>query len=787
MFSSGSGNKTKRKSFFLFGSDIKTTSKPHQPQTLSTTHTHHKKIEPASINESRTHSGSNHPSGITKSVSLSSKPTNNSINKTVHPRTASISTTPDVEPTGPIIKPRERVKRPPPPVVNMDEIRLSTERVRSTNIGNDATTIESPLSKTNEKRKDTRNLLSKDTMLNENHNSGISLIEEEVMPNTSENGNIYQHKRERSKAEELVDDIDIYLKSYKESSKSPGPYQIDPSENVIARDVEGNNEEFISEKSMIIHIPSNDTVDEVSPLDFNTNLKNIPKLYDSSDENTDDGADNTSFQRPMISDNALLNSVEKQDNFSFTGSRSVISSEGSSLPDQMSVSANIIDVASVNGYQRKNNNPFIANTESSPEITPPPLRIANTGPPSPVSSTSSDEYILNYGDESRNSRAVSTEQNVDLEPRRHFRVVNEDRPTFYAPADEDSDSSSFLSRTYSPDNPGSVPDIPETYSTPVESLTQQGSIVESMTGTSDSRMTSSIDLTSSEYQVPNNVHSLHTDLLGSRDGLESINNSSISKLPETPNSKSTRSESPVHDRTLKSEKPARLVSSYVEELRLKYYKTSNFLEAPPNLPASLKQKNNLIQPKNIRVAIRTSSKQVGIKHGRVKQKLLTLETNTDDNKSLGSSNIGAIDHTKEFHKLLGKEDTVPEEDENGTEEYLNEIPGDEAYDSEDCMAPLREKKNISKPSDVTRSNTTVSYYTKLQNRPRSGTVDKMKSYNYKLPTNILDEYNANQEKKNEANSTKRTASTKSYDSTAFMDSYLPDGGLYVANPESEEE
>jgi len=779
MFSSGTGNKTKRKSFFLFGGDTKTALKPTHTQTIPTTHTHHKKVESASIDGKHIPNGSLQSSSIPKSATLSSKPKSIPINKIVQGQTITTSSKPSVE--QPMVKPRERVKRPPPPMVNMEEIRSSAERIRSINLKD-----EDPQSETNAIKKDTQNLLSRDTMLNEHHDSGTGLIEREIVTKNTDIGYIYQHKRERSKAEELVDDIDIYLKSYKENSKSPSPHPLNTTQHAFDQNVE---DIFVpeSESPMIIHIPSNDTVEEVSPLDFNSNLKSIPKLYESSDESASEGIDSVSCHDPIVSNNVPLDGVDKQDNFSFTGSRSIISSERSSYREQVAAPPGVLDVVSVDDYKKKNANPFMIDTESSPEIMPPRLRIANTGPPSPVSSTSSDEYILNYDGKPQNSRAAPTEGTVDLEPRRRFRVVNEDRPTFYAPFDEDSDVSSFESRNSSHKNTDGEPGIPEAYETPLESPILQDSIAESIIETTDSRITSSIDLTSSDYQVPDNTRSLHAELLRSRDGLESIEDSSINKLPETPNSKSARSESPVHDRTLKSEKPARLVSSYVEELRLKYYKTSNFLEAPPNLPSSLKQKNNLIQPKNIRVAIRTSSKQVGIKHGRVKQKLLALEANTGDNKSLGSSNIGVIDHTKEFHKLLGKDDVVPEEDENASEEYLNEIPGDDAYDSDDWMAPLREKKGVSKPSDVTRSNTTVSYYTRLQNRPRSGTVDKMKSYNYKLPTNILDEYNADQEKKNDENSTKRTPSTKSYASSTFMDSYLPDGRLYVANPESDEE
>lgn len=75
------------------------------------------------------------------------------------------------------------------------------------------------------------------------------------------------------------------------------------------------------------------------------------------------------------------------------------------------------------------------------------------------------------------------------------------------------------------------------------------------------------------------------------------------------------------------------------------------------MPVALKQKNNLIQPKNIKVKLRTSSKQIGIKHGKVKQKLLALETRNEesDGTATGLKNKINVDHTKEFHKLLGKE------------------------------------------------------------------------------------------------------------------------------------
>ncbi|CCH62337.1 hypothetical protein TBLA_0H00440 [Henningerozyma blattae CBS 6284] len=187
----------------------------------------------------------------------------------------------------------------------------------------------------------------------------------------------------------------------------------------------------------------------------------------------------------------------------------------------------------------------------------------------------------------------------------------------------------------------------------------------------------------------------------------------------------------------------RLVSSYIEEIRLKYLPTTNFLNTPPNLPITLKSKNQLLRTKqNIKVKIRTSSKQIGIKHGAAKPKLLALETMNEEfsdkaghgSINIRTNNIGSrkknINHTKEFHELMNKQknirqDDIIEDEEEDEEEYLNYIPGDDAYDSDDMMAPLRKKSQNGKDSDnksgknsksIDRNNTVLSYYTRKQRK-----------------------------------------------------------------------
>ncbi|AMD20998.1 HEL283Cp [Eremothecium sinecaudum] len=159
------------------------------------------------------------------------------------------------------------------------------------------------------------------------------------------------------------------------------------------------------------------------------------------------------------------------------------------------------------------------------------------------------------------------------------------------------------------------------------------------------------------------------------------------------------------------DKNVRLVSSYVEELKLKYFPTSNSLQPPPNLPLSLKTKNTADQQQSIKVRIRTSSKQIGIKHGRAKQKLLSLET---ANEAELPTNLERADHTKEFQEMLHRERGVGD-----SQPMFYETSGFEGYDSDDLLAPLRESKQGggSRASMLLkRTDTITSYFTKTQER-----------------------------------------------------------------------
>ncbi|SCU86969.1 LAME_0D08284g1_1 [Lachancea meyersii CBS 8951] len=268
-----------------------------------------------------------------------------------------------------------------------------------------------------------------------------------------------------------------------------------------------------------------------------------------------------------------------------------------------------------------------------------------------------------------------------------------------------------------------------------------------------------------------------------------------------------------------TDKSVKLVSSYVEELRLKYFPTSNSLQPPPNLPFVLKTKNSLEQPQNIKVRIRTSSKQIGIKHGKAKQKLLSLETakEEDEEASTGvkprgknSSISTEVDHTREFHDLLNKsasginllaggnlDDSGGHENdynEKSDDLYLQNIPGDEAYDSDDVMAPLRERsdQNVglrfvagfdegsnqtgSTKGRVGRSDTVTSYFTrKNNNRARSGTLDA--DYHYKASRTEYDCSFKDQKSAEDSSDDEISVQTSN---SAYLQSTF-NGGLRVTN------
>lgn len=801
MFSSGSGGKSKRKSFFLFGNDSKTESKPSptRPSTRVPTatgsekkHHHH--------HSSSTHLHKHSPAldkeeHATRSASAVIPDRNvPSIEKV--PRESRYSSAQSVPSTTPDVivpqKTRERIKRPPPPSMDFDEIKKTVERTKSAQLQTQQENKNSPTVPNHSVEVDIahpHDFLSRDTMLNTHSMTPEDSINSAFQPQGQ--NTIYQHKRERSQAEELVDDIDLYLKNYKESSKSP--VTLPGNDNMDVNHISGVDLQpehtAMSDDNLIVQIPSNISVEEVSPLLFTSKTReSIPKLYSSSDN---DSIVHQTSNLKIANGNSDEESTSS-DKFSFNESdeSSVLNDTDDNSVEDAVVSQDRSS-EEINQTPLKSTNPFFLN-DSQPSTNPSSsLRITNaTDVGVPLRSINDDDDVIyNNQDTPVRSRSVTNDVDPDLEPRRNFRITNEDRPTFYAPYDSDSDSSSFVSYRPSVTTPRemSVDPMVNAYSTSNAYATPNDSPLKAqpyneMIEPAENSTTTSLDNDSSDMYASLNASASQ---ISSRKGAESTDNL---KSLSTPGSKSVKSVQSNAEQPPRPDKPSRLVSSYVEELRLKYYKTSNFLEAPPNLPMALKQKNNLKQPRDIKMASRTNAKQVGIRHGKVKQKLLALEATSDDSKSLGSANISSIDHTKEFHKLLGKDDVVPEEDENESEEYLNEIPGDEAYDSEDYMAPLREKRGSKMGSSVTRSNTTVSYYTRLQNRPRSGTVDRMKSYDYKLPTNILDDYKENEAKNDSSNNAaKRNPSTKTIDSSALMDSYLGEGGLHLANPDSDSE
>ncbi|AGO10342.1 AaceriABL113Wp [[Ashbya] aceris (nom. inval.)] len=225
------------------------------------------------------------------------------------------------------------------------------------------------------------------------------------------------------------------------------------------------------------------------------------------------------------------------------------------------------------------------------------------------------------------------------------------------------------------------------------------------------------------------------------------------------------------------DKNVRLVSSYVEELRLKYFPTSNSLQPPPSLPIALKTRNNLELPQNIKVRIRTSSKQIGIKHGKAKQKLLSLETANEDDEEQDIK----VDHTKEFRALLGRERSA---DASGA---ALEPPGDEPYGINDLMAPLHDPMDDSflrSGYNLKRSDTVTSYFTKNIARLRSGTLEQEYSYSAQLPVTMTP-ISGSSYPIADQDTVKHTSlrRSESPDFTTYSCNYT--SGLKVANPDSD--
>ncbi|CAI4055805.1 hypothetical protein N7582_000432 [Saccharomyces uvarum] len=598
-----------------------------------------------------------------------------------------------------------------------------------------------------------------------------------------------QHRRQRSEAEKLVDDIEDYIIEHNGNSESP---------------ISANTASF-SDVETAQDVPAVDalSIPILRDVSIESSLSYVKSLVVGGGvANGHDDTKEVLLEHPV---RLSSNLDEGNDRFSFTTSVSGKSTR--SLQQVVKDESNGFKSAHSDFVYKS-----IDHLKSDESIGSArrPLRITNE-----ADSSSSDEEQNNYQNnysfgEEKSNTSMNTADHQGLrvkndvptqEPelathRRVFRVVNEDRPSFYLNSAEDTgsliDRHSVDTATSSGEycmplnvaNP-SEPSISKSTKSNVLSTLNSSGDTKSSNKTSELNSLNSI----SESLVPA-AHSLNEDTISTEQAA-----GFPTSAPTVPSEKSVKGSTLTSVVSNKSEKSVPLVSSYVEELRLKYYRTSNFLQAPPNLPVALKQKNNLIQPRNIKVKLRTSSKQIGIKHGKVKQKLLALETRNEDSneRSNGadSKNNINVDHTKEFHKLLEKETGAGsasksgDADEDQADDYLKDIPGDEAYNSDDIMAPLREKKGQTDSADsVTRSSTVVSYYTRSQNRMRSGTLDNDYVNRQKLPTHIcLQDYRDSNAKIDVT----RQDSISTTDSDAVDPNYSLGRGLRVANPDSDSE
>lgn len=694
MFSSNSGNKSKRKSFFFFGNDGKSTTTSPSPSKTSTHHSspHTSKPNSSKNTTNKTISSKRTSSTIKNTKSLSKgpldvkplqnnnpfieqeethhhntkiqtgllTPSNGQLNLNKVPTVASI---PDNIPSNPFnpftsgnantstVSHSTMSRRPPPPPLNVDLIK---QNIRDKSPSGDVP------SSIHDRPESSENVLCKPM--------------ENVNPETVTNP--YQHRRQRSEAEKLVDDIDHYIIEHKELSTTPGVVEIQSTPSYKLTDIDP---ESGLELNSFIDSSSGEIKPEVSLHIANAGAKDGSSL-DQNDHYAD-----------AVSSDMNKGAYKDKDSFSFTNSLS-----SNSVRSVQHVEHEPTE--SESPHQRYNevddndSHMSLFEDNTSQRTGDQVLRVTNAATSSIASSNRDSSTMrspnINYShfdsssDEHTNSQA---EIMVPEEPPRRFRIANEEKPTFFVNEDDsttlDFESDKALDTVPSPTSSYSERIISNSRVNILENTLQLPN------DTQSSITASTTSITKSLHNPPKvKDGSIQADMYGSpptKLGMNSpISNADTTAVYSTPSKKSSKSTSAATSvLSPKSERNVRLVSSYVEELRLKYYKTSNFLQAPPNLPSSLKQKNNLIQPKNIKVRIRTSSKQIGIKHGRVKQKLLTLETTNEEEGENQKDKIN-VDHTKEFHKLLNRESSRirrgDSEMDDASEDYLNDIPGDEA-------------------------------------------------------------------------------------------------------------
>ena len=134
--------------------------------------------------------------------------------------------------------------------------------------------------------------------------------------------------------------------------------------------------------------------------------------------------------------------------------------------------------------------------------------------------------------------------------------------------------------------------------------------------------------------------------------------------------------------------------------------------------------------------------------------------------------------------MFSKDEKISAED----QEILDDIPGDEAYDSDDLMAPLRENKaqrihSDSSQTRLKRSDTISSYFTRNAGRIRSGTLDN--TYSPQLPLDIR-KYTSTDDNDAEILPTAKEQDDYELDAADFGYYQGNEGsGLHITNPDSD--
>lgn len=567
----------------------------------------------------------------------------------------------------------------------------------------------------------------------------------------SEDCNMKAHKRQKSEIDQLMDDLENFEKERRANLEADLSLHSVPSKE----DVPVVNSTFDNSSSEL-----NSPIAYVSSL----NLGESKQSLITAERDTHERPSNLSS---LESTDRYVNSSDQEgdacqdDQFSFTDSH------GESVMDLQQISYN--------------------NAGKSVPVT---SSFRYTSADQPKASLKNNYVVSNntYQEDQADITAPDFDDRINEEQPRQFRVVNNDKASFYL--NEESSTTEDDMNSFS-----AIESAPFSQSTSShKALSFESSQTRGLSKDSRSEEKSSF----------------HHDPSTSTDELIP---STVEATPRSQNLSDATQSSGVSGNSMnvQQDKTVRLVSSYVEELRLKYFPTSNSLQPPPDLPHALKSKNNLEQPQNIKVRIRTSSKQIGIKHGKAKQKLLSLETTSEEKENQASDIIGSspnastkVDHTREFHELFGKtnlqatENISPDDDDI----FLNDIPGDEAYDSDDLMAPLRERKDdtvmfigedltLDGPTSnrIGRSDTVTSYFTRKANRLRSGTLDLNYKYLPKLPIDAsMDDYSNQQYEHDYATLKHASVDKDTMSNDDNEDVYYPfnyNGGLHVTNQSSD--